>query len=801
MGQVWLAEQTSPVKRQVAVKLIKGGWYDADVTQRFESERQTLAIMDHPAIAKVFDAGTTQAGQPYFVMEYVSGLSIIQYCDEHNLTTRDRLDLFIRICEGVQHAHQKAIVHRDLKPSNILVTEVDGKPMPRIIDFGIAKAVSSNAAEDQTFLTGLGALLGTPDYMSPEQADPIHADIDTRTDVYSLGVILYEMLIGCLPFAQKQKIPLEERLRQLRELEPPTPSTRVAKDTQTQMTSAKRRGTTPKQLVSQLRGDLDWITMKALEKDRNRRYGAPSELAADIGRYLTNEPILARPASTGYRARKYLRRHRVGVAVAAGMVVLLAAFAVMQALQLRRITRERDRANRIAEFMTGMFKVSDPSQARGNDIRAREILDKASTQIDTGLAKDPELQAQMMEVMGDVYQSLGLYPQAESLVRRAIDIRSRALGTNNPDTLKSQNSLVEILDDESRYPEAEKLARATLDARRHSLGPEDRDTLVSIRALGSVLRDEGRYAEAEHLERGGLEVARQKFGPRDELTRDVENSLAIDLAYQDKYPQSEQAFRELLEMDRSALGPDDPGIYNAMNNLGSLLLKEEKYPEAEGLYRQALQGRARILGPEHPGTLLTMGNLALVLACEKHYAAAEKLFRETLEIKRKRLGPEHRSTLVTQGNLAEDLEDQGKYAEAEQLLRQDLDVESRTLGREHSDTLKTMESLGGLLRKEGHYPEAEKLLLETHESRRRVLGPDDPDTAESSYALGELYALQGKKEDAFVALRQSVDHGLRSSVDFDVATDTELKSLHGDPRFDALVADASQHVTPPKTTQ
>ncbi len=695
MGQVWLAEQTSPVKRQVAVKLIKGGWYDADVTQRFESERQTLAIMDHPAIAKVFDAGTTQAGQPYFVMEYVAGVSITQYCDEHKLTTGDRLELFIKTCEGVQHAHQKAIIHRDLKPSNILVTEVDGKPVPRIIDFGIAKAVSQNAGDDQTFLTGLGALLGTPDYMSPEQANPIHSDIDTRTDVYSLGVILYEMLTGCLPFAQKQKMPLEEKLRQLRELEPPTPSGRVAKDTQTQTTSAGNRGTTPKQLVSQLRGDLDWITMKALEKDRNRRYGAPSELAADIGRYLSNEPILARPASTGYRARKYLRRHRVGVAVAAGMVMLLAAFAVMQAIQLRRITRERDRANRITEFMTGMFKVSDPSQARGNDIRAREILDKASTQIDTGLAKDPELQAQMMQVMGEVYYSLGLYPQAESLVKRAIEIRGRVLGKDNQDTLKSQDTLVVILGEESRYPEAEKLARETLEARRRLLGPEHRDTLISMRRLGAALVDEGRYAEAEKLERGVLEVARRKFGPRDELTRGVENSLAIDLAYQDKYPQSEQAFRELLEMDQSALGPDDPEVFNAMNNLGSLLLKEEKYPEAEGLYRQSLHARTRILGPEHPSTLLTMGNLALDLACEKHYAEAEKLFRETLDIKRKRLGPEHRSTLVTQGNLAEDLENQGKYAEAEQLFRQDLDVESRTLGREHSDTLKTMESLGG----------------------------------------------------------------------------------------------------------
>jgi eukaryotic-like serine/threonine-protein kinase len=801
MGQVWLAEQTSPVRRQVAVKLIKGGWYDADVTRRFESERQALAIMDHPAIAKVFDAGTTLAGQPYFVMEYVPGLPITQYCDQKGLDTRERLELFIKTCEGVQHAHQKAIIHRDLKPSNILVTEVDGKPVPRIIDFGIAKATSPDSADAETLLTGVGSLLGTPDYMSPEQADRFNADIDTRTDVYSLGVILYEILTGCLPFAQKEKLSLEQRLRQIRELDPLTPSARVAKETKAQTTTGQTRQTTPKQLVSQLKGDLDWITMKALEKDRSRRYGAPSELAADIGRYLTNEPIVARPASAGYRIGKYIQRHRLGVGVAAGMVVLLAAFAVVQALQLRRITRERDRANRITEFMTAMFKVSNPSQSRGNDIRAREILDKASTQIDTGLAKDPELQAQMMQVMGDVYFSLGLYPQAESLVRRAIDIRKRVLGQNNQDTLKSQASLTLLLDQESRYPEAEKIGRETLDARRRTLGPEDRDTLDSMRKLGMILADEGRYAEAEKLNRTLLDSARSKLGPQDDLTASAATNLAIDLAYQDKYPEAEKAFREVLEMRRNALGADEPVTLNAMNNLASILLEEEKYTDAEKLYREALEAKVRVLGPEHPDTLLEMGNLALALANEKRYAEAESLFRETLDVKRKRLGPEHRSTLVTQGNLADVLVQEGKYAEAEQLLRADVEIESRTLGREHSDTLSSMQTFGELLTREGHYPEAEKVLLETYETRRRVLGRDHLDTAGAAYSLAQLYALEGARDEAFAQLREAVEHGLPPSKDRELSTNTELKSLHGDPRFDTLVADAEKHATSPTVAQ
>jgi eukaryotic-like serine/threonine-protein kinase len=364
MGQVWLAEQSSPVRRQVALKLIKAGMYDESVAQRFQSERQSLAIMDHPAIAKVFDAGATPQGQPYFVMEYVPGLPITEYCDQKKLKIGDRLELFIQACEGVQHAHQKAIIHRDLKPANILVVEVDGKPVPRIIDFGLAKAAAPQLAEE-TLLTQLGSLVGTPGYMSPEQANPSVPDIDTRTDVYSLGVVLYVMLTGLQPLDTKQwkNRPLDELLRRLREEEPPTPSAKISADRDASTSAAEARGTEPKQLVSLLRGDLDWITMKALEKDRTRRYGAPSELAADIRRHLNHQPVEARPASTAYRIRKYARRHWVAVGVAAGLLLLFAAFSLLQALELRRITRERDRANherdratRITDFMTGMFQ-------------------------------------------------------------------------------------------------------------------------------------------------------------------------------------------------------------------------------------------------------------------------------------------------------------------------------------------------------------------------------------------------------------------------------------------------------------
>src|SRR5579864_1326370 len=335
MGQVWLAEQTAPLRRQVALKLIKVGLYDDGVLKRFQSERQSLAIMDHPSIAKVFDAGATSDGQPYFVMEYVAGVPITDYCDQKRLKIRERLELFIKVCEGVQHAHQKAIIHRDLKPANILVIEVDGKAVPRIIDFGLAKATGPQPADESMF-TQVGSFVGTPGYMSPEQADP-GADVDTRSDVYSLGVVLYVLLTGYLPFQAKpgNERPLDEMLRRVREEDPPRPSTKVSTNRETSSATAEARGTEPGQLVSLLRGDLDWLTMKALEKDRSRRYGTASELAADITRYLKSEPVTARPASLPYRVRKYVRRHRVAVGVGVGLVAVLAGFAVNEAIQLR----------------------------------------------------------------------------------------------------------------------------------------------------------------------------------------------------------------------------------------------------------------------------------------------------------------------------------------------------------------------------------------------------------------------------------------------------------------------------------
>jgi serine/threonine protein kinase/tetratricopeptide (TPR) repeat protein len=420
MGQVWLAEQISPVRRPVAVKFIRAGMYDESVAKRFQAERQSLAIMDHPVIAKVFDAGATPHGQPYFVMEYVPGLPITEYCDQKKLKITARLELFIQACEGVQHAHQKAIIHRDLKPANILVVEIDGKPVPRIIDFGLAKAATPHF-DGETMFTQIGHFVGTPGYMSPEQANPNLQDIDTRTDVYSLGAVLYVLLAGAQLFESKAggKLPLDELLRKLREEEPLTPSAKVSGDRQSLSATAEARGTEPKQLADLLRGDLDWITMKAIEKDRNRRYGTPSELAADLRRYLNHEAVSARPASTGYRLRKYIRRHQALVAgVAAVVSVLMAAVAVstFEAIRARRAQevalRERDLAQRRFEDVHKLardviFNLQNQLAAVPGTTQVRRDLAKVAINYLDALSKDATTDYALQGELAGAYLQIG----------------------------------------------------------------------------------------------------------------------------------------------------------------------------------------------------------------------------------------------------------------------------------------------------------------------------------------------------------------------------------------------------------
>jgi serine/threonine protein kinase len=848
MGQVWLAQQTVPVRRRVALKLIKAGMYDEAVVQRFRSERQSLAIMDHPAIAKVFDAGTTPQGQPYFVMEYVPGLPITEYCDQKKLKISERLELFIQACEGVQHAHQKAIIHRDLKPANILVVEVDGKPVPRIIDFGLAKAIAPQA-EGVSLFTQLGHFAGTPGYMSPEQVDPGVQDIDTRTDVYSLGVVLYVLLTGLEPFETKQhqKQPLDEMLRRLREEEPLRPSTKVGADRDTSGVIAEARGTAPKQLASLLRGDLDWITMKALEKDRARRYGASSELAADVRRYLNHESIVARPSSVGYRLQKYIRRHRVVVGVAGGVVMLLAAFSILQGVQLRRITRERDRANlerdranserdratRITDFMTGMFKLPDPREAQGNNVTVREMLDKASNQMETGLTQDPEVQSQMMWVMARTYLNLGLFDRAQDLAQHAFDIRLSLLGPNDGNTLESMAQLGWIAYCEGHLPEGEKMERQTLMGERQVFGDEDPHTLGTMGNLAVVLEDEGKYGEEEKLEHQLIDVTSRELGPESDETLRSMNHLANALSYQARYQESEDEYRKLLDISRRRLGPDHPQTLSALGGLAVVVDSQGRHAEAERLDREVLAADRRVLGPENRNTLVEIEDLGDLLATEGHLDEAEKLHREALAILLRTQGPEHPITLMSQSNLAGVLMREGHLREAEKLQRETLATRARVFGPDNRRTLLSQSNLAEILIRERRYSEGEKLARETFDVQLRTLGPLHPDTVDSMQQLGmalaytHRYAAASKMfreatekksnstatgdrfsiwysfacvaaagnhpDDAFQYLHEAIKRGFKDGDQ--LMADDDFKSLRQDPRFGQLVGQLKRSAT------
>jgi serine/threonine protein kinase len=787
MGEVWLAEQKKPIHRTVALKLIKAGMDTKTVVARFESERQALALMESPNIARVFDAGSTPEGRPYFVMEYVPGLPITEYCDKHKLTVKERLVLFVQVCDGVQHAHQKAIIHRDLKPSNVLVVEQNNKAVPKIIDFGLAKATTQRLTE-MTMFTELGVMMGTPEYMSPEQADQREQNIDTRTDVYSLGVILYQLMAGVLPIEVKalRAAGLEAILRTIREKDPPKLSTRIRNLGEASNVAAENRREEPRTFARHLQGELDWITMKALEKDRTRRYGSAAELGADIERHLHNEPVIAHPPSAKYRARKYIRRHRLGVTVAAAGVLLLIGFAITQAVELRRISRERDRADRITEFMTGMFKVSDPRQGRGSAITAREILDKSAKQIDTGLSSDPVLQAQLMRTMGITYSELGLYPQARSLLEHAVENEQRILGPRNRETLYSEFNLGAVLSGEGHYAEAEKLYRQTWELQRRALGPENPDTLFTMNNLALTLELEGHFAEAEKEQRKVVDLRRHALGPEDRHTLVSMTGLADVLLQEGHLAEAETLCRQTLEIQRRVVGSDHPETLATMGLLGSALSRPEKYAEAEKVQRETLDISRRVLGPEHPDTLTETSNLAVTLEAEHRFAEAEKLERDILDIRSRVLGPEHPDTLISMNNLADVLMNEGHWADAEKLSRETLGIQQRVLGPEHPYTLFGMANVATELSHEGRYGEGEKMFREAIQAASKTNQAGVIDTL--WYYFGCMAATAGRRDDAFSYLGQAIDHGFRNPEQ--IQSDDDLKSLHGDPRFEALVAKA-----------
>ncbi len=810
MGVVWMAQQEEPVRRKVALKVIKLGMDTKEVVARFEAERQALALMNHPHIAKVFDGGATGTGRPYFVMELVDGAPITEYCDRVKLGLRDRLELFKKVCEAIQHAHLKGIIHRDIKPSNVLVAMHDDVPVPKVIDFGIAKATSAELSQKSMF-TQHGQIVGTLEYMAPEQTEMFGVDIDTRADVYALGALLYEMLSGATLFDLPKLLETgyDELLRTIREVDPVRPSTRICTLGDSATAIALNRHANVEGLRKRLRGDLDWIVTRALEKDRTRRYETPNSLAADIARYLNNESVEAHPPSAFYRLHKFVRRRKKTVVAAATILLLLIGGSTGTGVGWWKTSKANKALDVALEEKTEALRneeaqrtLADINEKRARAAEAEAIQEaKRATNAEAEATKraeereqvatfqaeqlqgiDPELmgirlrrsllepvpeeqrRALEQSLVGINFTTIALETLRENLFGRtvqAIDsqfaeqplVQAQLLQTI-ADTLFALGLLEEATDPQER----------ALSIRRMALGDEHPDTLVSINNMGILLRGQGKLPEAEPYHREALETSRRTLGEEAPLTLGCMNNMGLLFQSQGKLSEAEPYYRKALEARRRTLGDEHPETLASISNLGVLLLDQGKLSEAESYYREALEASRRTQGDEHLDTLGCIQGMGILLRNQGKLSEAEPYYREALKTARRTLGDEHPLTLRSINNLGLLLQYQGKLSEAEPYCREALEARRRILGDEHPYSLVSINNLGLLLYKQGRLSEAEPYYREAIKAARRTLGDKHRYTVGFNSNLGLLLQDQLDRSRRAVANEPSQELALAQAL-------------------------------------
>jgi len=753
-GAVYLARQEQPIRRNVALKLMRAGASSAQVLARFEAERQVLALMDHPNIAVVYDAGVTEEGDPYFVMEHVAGSPITKYADDERLGVEDRLRLFQQLCEGMQHAHQKGVIHRDLKPSNVLVTRAGDKALVKVIDFGVAKAVAGERLTQETMHTQAGVVIGTPEYMSPEQASLSPSGVDTRSDVYSLGVMLYELLVGALPF-DRGTDDLLGLLQLIRDKEPPRLTTRLDSLGAAAPEIAARRRTDRHSLVRRLRGDLESIVNKALEKEPSRRYSSAATLAEDVGRHLANLPILARSPSTAYQIQKLVARHRGVAAIGATLVVALIFFGVAMSVMYNQQRLERQKAEHINQFLQEMLSAADPANARGDQVLARDILDRAAKRVTTEFDDNPKVRDSLLETLQQAYDGLGMSSEATRFAHLRVESATQLHGPKSLEAAAALNRLADALIDGAHADSAlVVLDQATAILKDKRSGSPQMASALGLSAV--AFHDLGKFSESEKLARESVELYRQCVGAQDTLYAGAVSTLSVTLEKEGQLADAEAAQREALAIRKEAWGPDHPDVLVSMSNLAKLLKMQRKYAEAESLYRETVATERRVFGDGHPILAKGINNLAVLLKQLQRYDEAEPLYLECLEMQRRMFPGDHPDLAASISNVGALYMKQLRYDEAEKMYREAMAMNIRLYGEDHLNVARTQHMLAGLMYSRKNYPEAEKLEREALDNLMRHLEPSHPDIAVYSQFLTQVLFRQGKYAEAREVMERSL---------------------------------------------
>lgn len=807
MGVVYEAEQKSPVRRRVAVKMMKVGMDTREVVGRFEAERQALAVMDHPGIAKVFDAGVTDEGRPYFVMELVRGVRLDDFCDTNRLTTRQRVELFVAVCEAVQHAHQKGVIHRDLKPSNILVSSDSDRPQPRIIDFGVAKATGQRLSE-RTVVTTYGQAMGTLAYMSPEQAEMTGLDIDTRSDIYSLGAILYEVVLGVVPL-DPQEIGVPAFLAALieRDWTVPTPTKRFTNlAVERREVLARHRGTDESGLRRELDGDLQWIVLKAMEKDRNRRYETANGLAADLRRYLEDQPVVAHPPSTAYRVRKFGRRHRSVVAMAAVMAALSVGYVASIVVQTRRVAEERDRAEaeaetarRVSDFMVELFAVSDPSEARGRSVTALEILERGSERITQELGDDPDIQGRLMYVMGDVYMGLGLYDESEELLLSGLEAARRGSGETDVSVGVSLHNLAWLYRWQNRLSDALPLAQQAAAIYEETIGVEDPLYGRVQQVIGMIERDQGNFDAGRAALEQALATTLASLGPDHPDAGWNHYHIGWLHFLEGDLPAAQAELAEAVRILEAGLPADDPELGSAYDGLATVLTNLGEGEAALDIQQRILDLRERTQGPDHPDVAVTLNAMGVTLNRLGEHERALELQERALAIQEEAYHPDHPFVAGTLNNIGLTLQSLGRYREARDryaaairihdaaddeddleraharalgnlgylyryvgegeaarpLLRRAVEILEARMGSDHFDLVPSLVNLGFIEGEAGQVDEAVRILQRVLALTERRHGVDSPESAAPLLYLAQAHRANGSLELALDLARRS----------------------------------------------